>query len=351
MTLPLSRRGLNFRTGITSRYPDPATIASSTGFRDVAWHPGNTAVAAASFSSPYAVAYAWSDLGFGPRFADPAVLPTGDGRGVNFSPSGQSVAFAHITSPFITAYRWTPGGFGTKFANPASLPSGNGNSIIFNKAGTVIFVSTATASNGLVAYQWSDLTGFGTRFANPSVSLLTECRGLTLSSNEDLAAVTTPGSSRVHVYNWNNTTGFGTKFADPAVLPPGGGRPGIAFSPSTTALALIHDSSASPSLSVYKWTSAGFGTKFADPPGVAFNAEPGLGSVQFTKSGDVILWTNTSVRERVYAFAWSDSGFGQQLNTSLAAEVTTRVVYLNSREDTILAGLNGPPYIAAFTWN
>jgi hypothetical protein len=352
MTLPLSRRALSFRVGITSRFADPASIPSSTGYRDVAWHPANNAVAAASFATPFAIAYTWSNLGFGTRFADPTVLPTGSARGVSFSPSGQAVVFGHITTPFITAYRWTAAaGFGAKYVNPAALPPGNGNSIIFNKAGTVVFVATDGVTNGTSVYPWSDATGFGTRFSNPSSAIPNASRGVALSANEQLIAITTANSPFINVYVWSNTTGFGTKFADPAVLPPGEGRPGVAFNPSTTALAMIHDSSGAPSISVYRWSSAGFGAKFSNPPGVGFNASPAVGSVQFNKAGDVILWTNTNVEPRVYAFQWSDSGFGQQLNVAPAVGIDLRVVFLNSRENTLLAGLNQSPFIAAFTWN
>lgn len=351
MTLPLSRRGLNFRIGVGSKFPDPNPIpTSASGFRDVTFHPNGRAVAAASFSTPFAVAYPWSDLGFGARFPDPTVLPTGSARAVAFSPSGRAVVFVHITTPFVTAYRWTPTGFGTKYTNPSSLPPGNGNKVLFNSAGTVVFLTTDASSNGLVAYQWSDSTGFGTRFSNPSVAVANAARAVVLSPSENVVVVSTASSPRVAAYVWSNTTGFGTKFADPVVSIPGEGRLNAAFNPTGTAVAITHDSSASPGLTVYRWSSAGFGAKFSDPPGAGFNASPGIGSVQFSKSGDVIIWINTSLNPPAYAYYWSEAGFGRQINTS-RIPFTTRVGELSPRGDVLMTAMNQSPYISAYTWN
>ena len=38
------------------------------------------------------------------KLADPADLPTGDGRGCAFDPTGTYLAVAHSTSPYITIY-------------------------------------------------------------------------------------------------------------------------------------------------------------------------------------------------------------------------------------------------------
>jgi hypothetical protein len=89
------------------------------------------AIAVVHNTTPFVSAYPWSGSGFGTKYADPATLPTGAGRGVAFSPAGDAIAVAHTTSPFVSAYPWSVSGLGTKFANPATLPTDTGNGVAF----------------------------------------------------------------------------------------------------------------------------------------------------------------------------------------------------------------------------
>ena len=43
------------------------------------------------------------------------------------------IALAHATTPFVSAYPWSSSGFGAKFANPATLPTGVGRGVAFHK--------------------------------------------------------------------------------------------------------------------------------------------------------------------------------------------------------------------------
>lgn len=45
----------------------------------------------------------------------------------------QFIAVTHTSSPYITAYPWSSSGFGTKFANPALTPTGNGYGAAFTE--------------------------------------------------------------------------------------------------------------------------------------------------------------------------------------------------------------------------
>ena len=91
-------------------------------------------IAVSSTGTPFVSAYPWSGSGFGTKFADPATLPTGFGRGVAFNPTGNAIAVAHDTSPFVSSYPWSGSGFGTKFADPATLPTGTGLGVAFTAA-------------------------------------------------------------------------------------------------------------------------------------------------------------------------------------------------------------------------
>ena len=77
------------------------------------------------------------------------------------------VAVAHDTTPFITAYPWTAGtGFGVKYANPATLPGGDGKGVAF--CGNTDIAVTHFSSPRISAYPWTPRTGFGVKYANPA---------------------------------------------------------------------------------------------------------------------------------------------------------------------------------------
>ena len=90
----------------------------------------NLTIAVTDTLTPFILIYPWS-AGFGTKYANPSVLPTGQGLGVAFNPAGTAIAVAHTTSPFITAYPWSAG-FGTKYANPSTLPTGTGTEVAFS---------------------------------------------------------------------------------------------------------------------------------------------------------------------------------------------------------------------------
>jgi hypothetical protein len=53
--------------------------------------------------TPFISGYSWSS-GFGTKYANPASLATGDGRGVAVNPISNNITLAHITTPFTSAY-------------------------------------------------------------------------------------------------------------------------------------------------------------------------------------------------------------------------------------------------------
>jgi hypothetical protein len=65
----------------------------------------------------------------------------------------------------------------------------------------------------------------------------------------------------ISAYPWSGS-GFGTKFANPATLPTAQGN-GVACSPSSTAIAVAHETT--PFVTAYRWSGSGFGTKYANP--------------------------------------------------------------------------------------
>ncbi|KKK67671.1 hypothetical protein LCGC14_2951730 [marine sediment metagenome] len=78
-------------------------------------------------ADPFVSAYPWTPgVGFGAKYADPAVKPTGIGQGVDFCGS-TDIAVSHATDPYVTVWPWTPRvGFGAKYADPDVKPTGIG---------------------------------------------------------------------------------------------------------------------------------------------------------------------------------------------------------------------------------
>jgi len=79
--------------------------------------------------------------------------------------------------------------------------------------------------------------------------------------NISVAIGQTSVSPRVSIYPWSSG-GFGTKYANPSTLP-AGSADGIAFSPSGSDVGLSVNST--PFVSIYPWSSGGFGTLYANP--------------------------------------------------------------------------------------
>ena len=97
-------------------------------------------------TSPYISAYSWSGLGFGSKFSNPSILPTGEGNSVAFSPSSDAIAVVHDNSPRITVYPWSNAGFGSKFSDPSTPIPGLALGVAFNPSGTVVAVAHGTSS-------------------------------------------------------------------------------------------------------------------------------------------------------------------------------------------------------------
>ncbi len=179
--------------------------------------PTNNSYVAVSAATTVVFAY---DLSITPatRYTSTTTLST-VGRGVAFHPNGGAIACAHDGSPYLTVYPWNSPGFGTKFANPAVLPSGNCNDVVFNNAGTVIAAAVAV-SPFVEAYAWS--AGFGSKFSNPSSLPAGAGSGIDFSPSDNAIAVAHASSPFVTAYAWSG--GFGAKYADPSTLPAGAGQ-------------------------------------------------------------------------------------------------------------------------------
>jgi hypothetical protein len=97
--------------------------------------------------------------------------------GAAFNPAGTVLAYSPTrTSPYIKACAWSnSSGFGTFYSNPATAfyadalgGVGSTTFVKFHPSGQAIFVFSTTWPF-VNAWQWSDVTGFGTKYTAPSI--------------------------------------------------------------------------------------------------------------------------------------------------------------------------------------
>jgi hypothetical protein len=134
---------------------------------------------------------------------------------VAWSPSGAAIGIGMGSgTPRFRIYRWSADtyyGAEYSYTNWSSAALGGIYKVAWNNAGNVIFFLAGTAPY-LVAYQWNDTTGLGSKFADPSG--FTWSTGNTgefqISPDDKLIVFNTQGVSGSEVaLAWDNTTGFG----------------------------------------------------------------------------------------------------------------------------------------------
>jgi WD40 repeat protein len=194
------------------------SFTSGTSYA-VAYSPSGVMTAWAVAASPYFYVTAWNaDMG-GTSFMtlpNPGTIPTGVGRSVSWHPSEQAVAVAHTTSPSVSVYpvnlpTTTTGvsGFGTKYANPAILPAGDGASVAFSPMGD--FLAVASYSSPFIQVYPFDLsTGFGPKVADPAVLPTggphTYARIIAWRPQGDWIAMGLPNSPYLYLVPFNRAT-------------------------------------------------------------------------------------------------------------------------------------------------
>lgn len=100
----------------------------------------------------------------------PTSLPTSTGC-IQWSATSDIVAVGGTSSPYLEFYRWNKAplavGWGTKLSSPATVPLANVRAIRWTPdQGAILVIS----GSGVEAWVWSNATGIGTRFSDPSTS-------------------------------------------------------------------------------------------------------------------------------------------------------------------------------------
>jgi hypothetical protein len=224
----------------------------------------------------------------------------GTAQKMEWSRGGRAIAVGHIASPYITVYpfdgvtskqttesgsaQYTRGsGFGTIYSNPGTLPSDYIAGITFTNS-AVITASRQTTSNGwLEAWAWSDSTGFGTKYSNPSSDFTAykSPNRIRSSPNQSYIAVaggwssSNPSTTKtdcLFLYAWDNSSGFGTLYSNPTSSftsnNTSSGANDVAWTNDSAAVAFtasIRGTSTAPYGFAAWAVSSGWGSKYSDP--------------------------------------------------------------------------------------
>lgn len=134
-------------------FANPATLPAGAA-KALDWHPSSAWVLVGHTTTPFMSAYPIQNGAFGTKIADPATLPTAQVNAVRWSPHGDFVAISSNSSPFIEVYPWTistagVATFGAKVNDPAILPNGtvvgqNHHQIAWRPQGDFIVMTEAS---------------------------------------------------------------------------------------------------------------------------------------------------------------------------------------------------------------
>lgn len=240
-------------------------------------------------------------------------------------------------SPYIAAWPWSDStGFGTIYSNPSVIPGSGANFIDISSDGLAV-ACALVSSPYVAAYKFSG-SGFGTKYSDPATTIAGYAVGIKFLSNNTAIAIAHDNSPYVTVYAWSNSTGFGSKFSDPATLPAGFAID-VDFSPNNTAIAVAHNNT--PYVTAYPWSGSGFGTKFSNP--ASLPTENGR-SVAFSNASNVLAVGVAGQGDgtvSLYAYAWSGSGFGTKFSnpSPTKPERTVASISFTPNDDAIAVNL------------
>jgi hypothetical protein len=264
------------------------------------------------------------------------------------------IAIGSYNSPYISAYPWASvSGFGTKYANPSTLTTNYIISEKFNLAGDAIAVSSP-AFPYIYVWRWSG-SGFGSRYSDPGTAATGGAQGMSVAFNPAgtaLALAQAYGTSPyILVYNWS-ASGFGSKYGDPSTLPTGWCKM-VKFNPAGNAIATAYDNF--PYISAYPWSVSGFGTKYTDPSPQLSATSPYMMALDFNPAGTAVAISGYGY-PGVQVHAWSGSGFGTKYTDpttppSTGGGAVAYDVAFNPAGNSIAALGSAAPFIFAYPWS
>lgn len=264
------------RDGIGTKFSNPPANATGTS-RQVNFSPSGNALVMGHNTTPFVISYSITASGFGTRYSNPANLPGGASVGAGWTRAGNEILLLNSASaPRAAVYPWTAAsGFGTRRTNlyTESTRIGTVSATWSSNGLWVVTGGSGTGTQGPYALGRSAGQGFSsTTGASPEIPNFAY---YVKFSHTDGAFTIGHGSTPfVSAYQWSNTTGIGTKYANPATL-------------ATNSIRDLHFSIAGtdvvgsggpnpPGTQAWRWTdTAGFGTKYSNPAASTGNASIG----------------------------------------------------------------------------
>jgi hypothetical protein len=289
-------------TGFGTAFANPASIGNDQNGVDFT----NAGDAIVTTESGGVTAWQWSSAGFGTRLTCP--FTSVSNTSVDVHPAGDAVAYTSGNNPYVHAYRFSAvTGFGTKYANPSSAYFGFGRSVRFNPAGNAVLVAGANGIPYFHVYGWTYASGFGSKYSNPATNIGSEVNVCTWNAAGDVIAFASQSTPSVHAYPFSVATGIGAKFANPAVLMSTGAQ-GVCFNPAGDVIAAsgTYTGGTVRNIHAWAWSAAGFGTKFADP---STPVNLSMRQLLFSPDGGAIVGA-LQFAPCIVGYAWSAAGFG-----------------------------------------
>jgi hypothetical protein len=255
----------NKSTGIGTKYSAPTRPTSRT--REPYWTPNGAWVVVGTdggsqaFAYPFTIASGWGSRQTG---------SSGGNRSSALAPSGLAYSSANTTGN-AQAFSLSAG-FGSVYSGTQN-PGGYWSAIRFSPNSDVLAVAMEGNVAVNIAYAFNTTTGWGSKYANPSTSgySFTVSDGTEWAPDQKAIATTgRNGSPYLAVWAWTNASGYGTKYADPSTTANASGG-SVFFSPGGTVIGLSSGGSPAPMTWAFS-TTTGFGTKYSYSTGTGFLA-------------------------------------------------------------------------------
>jgi len=156
--------------------------------------------------SPYIHLYAFTPgSGFGSKFADPSPN-SGQDRGGSLAPNNLA---AMSCNPTYVPYAVSASGFGTQYSTLSGWGLASGNS--WNPSTTVWAASMESGASPVLAVSWTTGSGFGTRYASPTISSFSTSDAMCWHPDGDV--IWFAGRGGMYCAPWSNSTGYGTAYS------------------------------------------------------------------------------------------------------------------------------------------
>lgn len=264
-----------------------------------------------------------------------APIPPSDYVGMGGATSAQRLA----------VYEWTDAsGFGSKYTIPSIPAEIHQVSFVTNNS---LFAASSWVAPYIAVWAWSS-SGFGTQYSSPSSALNPSTGGMSgfnwTKSVDAMLAINNNPLIAPQAWAWSN--GFGTKYSNGSSISSNANGTAISYDNAYFATGLF----GSPGIALYPW-SAGFGTRFANPSSLPSGNVSAEGGISFNSINNDLA-VGTSASPYVFVYPVTSSGFGSKYaNPSTLPSSSTNGLRYSPDGQTIATVNSGSPYVNAWAWS